>query len=328
MNQYFYLKKYNNKGMPEERPLERFKKMLFDDVGEESATKQDEYKCAPGHFFNETRFENRSSGENINNQMVKDESFVANKRDGEYSSFVINKNGEICDVQHPGSGMKTRSRTSPRQLEILENVCRNTLKPNKEMRVRLARELNMTERQVQIWFQNKRAKSKKLAERCGAFQNRYDGNRYEGNGYGTNRYEGGYSYMGQYNGDGRYSGTFPQDEGGIDYTYAGDAQGYNKKYYGEDGLVNRAGYSHVFYGRRGYSEEYPEQVSNQNGYYYDYSTQTFPVSVKREDADISRRENPTEELLGQQHLDGQNPQCMSDFFYNKNGSFGNSSSNK
>lgn len=56
---------------------------------------------------------------------------------------------------------KTRTRTTTEQLAILEQVCKTTVRPNKETRVRLAKELGMNQRQVQIWFQNKRAKLKK-----------------------------------------------------------------------------------------------------------------------------------------------------------------------
>ncbi|KAI9106061.1 hypothetical protein DFS34DRAFT_644863 [Phlyctochytrium arcticum] len=55
---------------------------------------------------------------------------------------------------------KTRRKTTKSQLEILERNFRTNTKPNAETRQVLARQLNMTPRGVQIWFQNRRAKEK------------------------------------------------------------------------------------------------------------------------------------------------------------------------
>ncbi|KAJ2653467.1 Short stature homeobox protein 2 [Coemansia sp. RSA 1250] len=53
-----------------------------------------------------------------------------------------------------------RKRASPQQLEVLNRVFASTSFPSTEMRNRLARELGMTPRTVQIWFQNKRQASR------------------------------------------------------------------------------------------------------------------------------------------------------------------------
>ncbi|KAJ1760118.1 Short stature homeobox protein 2 [Coemansia sp. RSA 1591] len=53
-----------------------------------------------------------------------------------------------------------RKRASPQQLEVLNKVFVSTSFPSTEMRNRLARDLSMTPRTVQIWFQNKRQASR------------------------------------------------------------------------------------------------------------------------------------------------------------------------
>lgn len=59
---------------------------------------------------------------------------------------------------------RPRNKTSPKQLNILEKVSQTVLKPDKSLRQRLSNELGMTQRQVQIWFQNRRAKLKKMRD--------------------------------------------------------------------------------------------------------------------------------------------------------------------
>eukprot|EP00005_Dracoamoeba_jomungandri_P002058 CAMPEP_0174252592 /NCGR_PEP_ID=MMETSP0439-20130205/1995_1 /TAXON_ID=0 /ORGANISM="Stereomyxa ramosa, Strain Chinc5" /LENGTH=549 /DNA_ID=CAMNT_0015333151 /DNA_START=146 /DNA_END=1795 /DNA_ORIENTATION=+ len=53
-----------------------------------------------------------------------------------------------------------RKRKTPEQLAILEKEFKNNPMPNKELRDHLSAHLGLTSRQVQIWFQNKRAKVK------------------------------------------------------------------------------------------------------------------------------------------------------------------------
>jgi len=57
---------------------------------------------------------------------------------------------------------KKRQRTNPEQLEILENVYKVEKLPGSELRKELAGKLKMTPRRVQVWFQNKRAKEKRM----------------------------------------------------------------------------------------------------------------------------------------------------------------------
>jgi hypothetical protein len=64
--------------------------------------------------------------------------------------------------------IKHRKRTTPAQLEILEQTFARDKKPNGVMRASLARQLDMTPRGVQVWFQNRRAKEKTLAKKAAA----------------------------------------------------------------------------------------------------------------------------------------------------------------
>ncbi|GJE97378.1 homeobox domain-containing protein [Phanerochaete sordida] len=62
--------------------------------------------------------------------------------------------------------VKHRKRTTRSQLKILEDVYKYDKKPNASLRKKLADELTMTPRGVQVWFQNRRAKEKNLARKA------------------------------------------------------------------------------------------------------------------------------------------------------------------
>ncbi|ORZ34518.1 hypothetical protein BCR44DRAFT_1154406 [Catenaria anguillulae PL171] len=72
------------------------------------------------------------------------------------SSAGSNNGGSSSSVSVP----KRRPRATPDQLKILEETFLQTTSPNAQLRADLANRLSMTERSVQIWFQNKRAKVK------------------------------------------------------------------------------------------------------------------------------------------------------------------------
>ncbi|OAD76828.1 Homeodomain-like DNA binding domain-containing transcription factor [Phycomyces blakesleeanus NRRL 1555(-)] len=52
-----------------------------------------------------------------------------------------------------------RKRISPDQFRVLSDLFEKTDTPNYELRERMAGRLNMTNREVQVWFQNRRAKA-------------------------------------------------------------------------------------------------------------------------------------------------------------------------
>jgi hypothetical protein len=59
-------------------------------------------------------------------------------------------------MEEDKAGPKKRNRLTPSQLEVLNNVFANTCFPSAEVREILGKQLNMTSRAVQVWFQNKR----------------------------------------------------------------------------------------------------------------------------------------------------------------------------
>ena len=64
------------------------------------------------------------------------------------------------------SPKRLRFRTTPQQLRILTESFALYPKPDGMMRKQLAEQLQMSERSVQIWFQNKRAKLKTMSKLC------------------------------------------------------------------------------------------------------------------------------------------------------------------
>ncbi|GAA5929332.1 homeobox domain-containing protein [Sporobolomyces koalae] len=69
------------------------------------------------------------------------------------------------DADYDPFRIKHRRRTSPSQLKVLEYHFDVNPKPDVTVRKALSEQLNMTPREVQVWFQNRRAKIKKLKER-------------------------------------------------------------------------------------------------------------------------------------------------------------------
>jgi len=66
------------------------------------------------------------------------------------------------DGKKEDSHPKKRQRTTPEQLEVLEKVYEQEKLPGSDLRKELAAKLKMTPRRVQVWFQNKRAKEKRI----------------------------------------------------------------------------------------------------------------------------------------------------------------------
>ncbi|KAF7727968.1 hypothetical protein EC973_006856 [Apophysomyces ossiformis] len=60
---------------------------------------------------------------------------------------------------------RKRTRATPEQLAVLEKTFSINPSPNTRVREQLSRELGMSERSIQIWFQNRRAKAKNMFKR-------------------------------------------------------------------------------------------------------------------------------------------------------------------
>lgn len=60
---------------------------------------------------------------------------------------------------------RKRTRATPEQLSVLEKTFNVNPSPNNRVREQLSRELGMSERSIQIWFQNRRAKVKNVAKK-------------------------------------------------------------------------------------------------------------------------------------------------------------------
>ncbi|KAI8339015.1 homeobox domain-containing protein [Chlamydoabsidia padenii] len=67
---------------------------------------------------------------------------------------------------HDDPHSKKRTRVTPTQLAILEDTFSVSATPDSKMRKHLAQKLQMPERSIQIWFQNRRAKVKMLQRRA------------------------------------------------------------------------------------------------------------------------------------------------------------------
>lgn len=81
---------------------------------------------------------------------------------------------------------KKRQRATPKQLNTLRSEFMFNSTPNAKIREEIGRKIDMTERSVQIWFQNKRAKAKQLTSRNTGGYNGH--NQYLGNGDHNNYY--------------------------------------------------------------------------------------------------------------------------------------------
>ncbi|KAI9026660.1 hypothetical protein CLU79DRAFT_59466 [Phycomyces nitens] len=68
--------------------------------------------------------------------------------------------------KHTTTATRKRTRASAEQLAVLEDTFAVNVSPNSKLRKQLAERLQMSERSIQIWFQNRRAKVKHMQKRA------------------------------------------------------------------------------------------------------------------------------------------------------------------
>ncbi|KAJ3171537.1 hypothetical protein HDU88_007617 [Geranomyces variabilis] len=89
---------------------------------------------------------------------------------GEHMSRDLSPQGRCAPLTPPPScddtKAKKRARATPEQLAILEETFLTNTSPNAKLREILAGKVHMTERSIQIWFQNRRAKVKLMQKRA------------------------------------------------------------------------------------------------------------------------------------------------------------------
>ncbi|CAO3700947.1 unnamed protein product [Rhizopus microsporus] len=74
-----------------------------------------------------------------------------------------NNNDNVTNTQQP---VRKRTRATADQLSVLEDTFAVNVSPNSKLRKQLAEQLQMSERSIQIWFQNRRAKVKHMQKRA------------------------------------------------------------------------------------------------------------------------------------------------------------------
>ncbi|KAG0440426.1 Homeobox protein HD-10 [Dictyocoela muelleri] len=79
-----------------------------------------------------------------------------------FNEFQQSKDGCVDGGYYNPFVVKHRKRTSKLQLKVLEKTFETTVKPDANLRKALGEQLGMTPRAVQVWFQNRRAKVKKM----------------------------------------------------------------------------------------------------------------------------------------------------------------------
>lgn len=97
--------------------------------------------------------DNYKGTENINNDMIKNNDVLKSK-----STLKVSKDPFKEDPN--AESKKKRTRTSPYQLDVLQQTFESDPMPSASVRLSLAARLGMTSRSVQVWFQNRRAKGK------------------------------------------------------------------------------------------------------------------------------------------------------------------------
>lgn len=82
-----------------------------------------------------------------------------------FDSFNCTKDKYIRTEYYNPFFVRHRKKTTKKQLDILEKRFLTNPRPDARLRKFLAEQLGMSARSIQIWFQNRRAKEKKILEK-------------------------------------------------------------------------------------------------------------------------------------------------------------------
>jgi len=124
--------------------------------------------------FNTQEFAEFQDNELFENQLEFDQAMMANvdnnilyndfqdhaQQHGEHGEF--NQNYQQHQIGNSNENTQKRTRASGEVLALLVNEFNKNANPNAQTRKRISEQTGMPERSVRIWFQNRRAKSRKL----------------------------------------------------------------------------------------------------------------------------------------------------------------------
>ncbi|BGP16989.1 hypothetical protein JCM10213_007435 [Rhodosporidiobolus nylandii] len=123
--------------------------------------------------FSATSVASKASGDGLGSRSPSREGSVgssasAGAQQGGHAgqSALQQGDGDFTQTFYDPFRIKHRRRTSPQQLKVLEYHFDINPKPDVTTRKNLSEQLDMTPREVQVWFQNRRAKVKKLREKA------------------------------------------------------------------------------------------------------------------------------------------------------------------
>ncbi|KAJ1937114.1 hypothetical protein GGF37_005337, partial [Kickxella alabastrina] len=119
---------------------------------------QRQFESSPMH----AHFTQASVASSMNSQMMSSPAMGVHSMQHQASKPQADLKPNFYNPYH----VKHRRRTTKEQLTLLEGTFKSTPKPSSELRKSLASTLGMTAREVQIWFQNRRAKQKNMLMRA------------------------------------------------------------------------------------------------------------------------------------------------------------------
>jgi hypothetical protein len=94
---------------------------------------------------------------------------LVNDSNASNTNVVTSDQDDLDESSTPSSSappVRKRTRATADQLSVLEDTFAVNVSPNSKLRKQLAEQLHMSERSIQIWFQNRRAKVKHMQKRA------------------------------------------------------------------------------------------------------------------------------------------------------------------